>query len=447
MIYALVAFLILVQINVISAQSNYKPRVIVMTDGEIDDRNSMVRFLMYTCDMDVRAIIETNSMFQKNGHSKENWYEEMLSAYEEVYPNLAVHDKDYPKPDYLRSISFVGDEDFDHLKGLNLSKTKPGDPVIYTPDNWDDTPGSNRIVEVLLEENPAPVYIQAWGGGNTAARAFYKLKTEYPNDYQRAVSKAVMYNIWYQDGAGNYIERNHPLVTMIFCDAFSGSWDYRSQNDSFDLIKNDVKNHHGPLGALYPQDYVSEGDSPSFLYTISNGLRNYQDPGFGGWGGRFVKHEGLPNVYVDAFEDGDQRKSLARWIDDVNMDFANRMDWCVASSYEDANHPPVIVLDQNEFFVKSGEWVNINAGRSYDPDNDFKHSMENIDRNRARWFFYKEAGSYKGDLYLLYSATKRLSFKAPVVEKPETIHLKIKLTDWSGPIVSSYERVIVTVEP
>jgi hypothetical protein len=58
----------------IAVQSS-KPRVIVMTDGEIDDHSSMIRFLLYTCDVDVCAIIETNSIFQREGHSQEDWYE------------------------------------------------------------------------------------------------------------------------------------------------------------------------------------------------------------------------------------------------------------------------------------------------------------------------------------------------------------------------------------
>ena len=39
-----------------------KARVIVMTDGEIDDRSSMVRFLLYNCDIKLLAIIQTNSV-------------------------------------------------------------------------------------------------------------------------------------------------------------------------------------------------------------------------------------------------------------------------------------------------------------------------------------------------------------------------------------------------
>src|SRR5699024_11547500 len=34
-------------------------------------------------------------------------------------------------------------------------------------------------------------------------------------------------------------------------------------------------------------DFISEGDSPSFFYLFNNGLRNYEDPTYDGWGGRF----------------------------------------------------------------------------------------------------------------------------------------------------------------
>lgn len=73
-----------------------KPRVVVMTDGEVDDRCSMVHFLLYANDMQVDAIIQSNSCFQRNGWSSQPWIEEQLAAYEAVYPNLKVHDPDYP---------------------------------------------------------------------------------------------------------------------------------------------------------------------------------------------------------------------------------------------------------------------------------------------------------------------------------------------------------------
>ena len=83
-----------------------------------------------------------------------------------------------------------------------------------------------------------------------------------------AVKKAVMYNIWYQDGAGNYIETYHPDVTLLVSYYFSGTWDYGSQRYTDGFAKNYLHNGHGPLAALYPQDYISEGDSPAFLYSL-----------------------------------------------------------------------------------------------------------------------------------------------------------------------------------
>jgi hypothetical protein len=44
-----------------------------------------------------------------------------------------------------------------------------------------------------------------------------------------------------------------------------------------------------PLGALYPRlEYIMEGDTPSFLGLVRNGLGWAVSPAWGGWGGRYV---------------------------------------------------------------------------------------------------------------------------------------------------------------
>lgn len=419
---------------------NKKPRVIVMTDGEVDDHSSMIRFLLYSCDVDVLAIIETNSMFQKTGHSNEDWYEKQLEAYKQVYHNLIRHNPDYPTYEKLKSISFIGDEDYAHLKDTRELRRElvPGYKITFKPDDWLDTPGSDKIVEILLDQNPSPVYLQAWGGGNTAARAFYKLKTNYPDQYDRAISKVVMYNIWYQDGAGNYIEQTHPKVTMIHCNSFAGTWNYGSQKNTYDYIEENVKNNHGPLGSLYPQDYVSEGDSPAFLYSIGNGLRNHEDPGYGGWGGRFKKFDKYESVYVDAEDDGDSKKSLGRWVDDANRDFQARMDWCVANIYENANHAPIVIVKgKKNITVKNGKKIKLKASKSYDPDgNDIQFN----------WWHYKDAGSYEGLVEFQDSKKANSYFIAPDVSKPETIHIILEVTDNGSPNLTGYQRLVITIE-
>ena len=44
----------------------------------------------------------------------------------------------------------------------------------------------------------------------------------------------------------------------------------------------------GPLGAQYPRvEYLMEGDTPSFLGLVNNGLNVPEHPDWGGWGGRY----------------------------------------------------------------------------------------------------------------------------------------------------------------
>jgi len=46
-----------------------KPRIIATTDGEIDDRCSMVRFLMYANEWNIEGIIYSSSGFHCKGKS------------------------------------------------------------------------------------------------------------------------------------------------------------------------------------------------------------------------------------------------------------------------------------------------------------------------------------------------------------------------------------------
>lgn len=442
-----------------------KPRVIAMTDGEIDDRCSMVRFLLYSNDMDIAAIIQTNSVFQKKGWSSEKWLEKQIDAYAEVYPNLIVHDPSYPSPNDLKNKVIIGDEDSTHLVvDANAPKRIPGQTPVIDPSKWGDTPGSDLIVKVLLEKDTRPVYIQAWGGGNTAARAFYKLKTQYPNDYKRAVSKAVMYNIWYQDGAGSYIEKYHPEVTMVLSHFFSGTWDYGSQRYTKPFVAEYLHNDHGPLGALYKQNYISEGDSPAFLYTLGNGLRGYENPTWGGWGGQFYKVNGFANVYRDV-----DKGSYLRWVEVANRDFESRLRWCVADKYEKANHKPLInIKGELNRTVKSGERVEIEAEISdndpVDMDALWEHmgpivQQHGLDKSilpalaarqpmfSALWWQYKEAGTFDGNIELADRDQNKIQFVAPAVTEPKTIHLILEVKDAGTPNLTAFARVVITVKP
>lgn len=132
-----------------------RTRVIVTSDGEIDDECSLVRFLLYSNEWDIEGIITSSSQYHWHGHkwAGDDWMEPTLTAYAEVYPNLLKHDRRYPSPEFLRSHTYLG----------NVETEGEMDKV---------TKGSQRIVEVLLDNtDKRPVWIQAWGGTNTIARA------------------------------------------------------------------------------------------------------------------------------------------------------------------------------------------------------------------------------------------------------------------------------------
>ena len=146
---------------------------------------------------------------------------------------------------------------------------------------------------------------------------------------------------------------------------------------------------HGPLGDLYP-DYrggdiwsstlgqvrgIKEGDTPSFLSLVPNGLSDPNGPGLGSWGGRFEGEAGrltdVPDTDLDTSGDPDPRiSSVYRWRPAFQADFAARLDWCV-KPYAAANHPPVVRIAGNrELKVKAGDVVNLDASGTTDPDGD-----------------------------------------------------------------------------
>lgn len=43
-----------------------------------------------------------------------------------------------------------------------------------------------------------------------------------------------------------------------------------------------------------------EGDTPSFLYLLQNGLGVAEHPEYGSWGGRYVKLDPQDGLYTDA---------------------------------------------------------------------------------------------------------------------------------------------------
>jgi hypothetical protein len=352
-----------------------------------------------------------------------------------------------------------------------------------------DSEGSDWIIKVLEEDDERPLWISVWGGVNTLAQALYKIeKTKSETESKKLISKLRVYTISDQDDSGIWIRNNFPDLFYIVSpgDNYgSATWSainsYVKGIDNSEISNNwleqNIQQGHGPLGAAYPDvAYGMEGDTPSWLSLIPNGLNEPEHPNLGGWGGRYELYKpdfaavkkgdsGVPiqpetrkiwtnandnytpyvyNEYgravkLDTIPFDDYKAALWRWRDDFQNDFAARMDWCT-KPYEEANHPPVPALGHPEqITVKSGEGFGLDAGRTTDPDGDNLGYL---------WFNYPEAGSYKKFIKIDSAENAQgIWVIAPVADKKETAHFILKVTDKGKPQLSRYKRVIVNIIP
>jgi hypothetical protein len=442
-----------------------RPRVIATSDGEIDDECSMVRFLLYANEWDVEGIITSSSQYHWQGHNwaGDDWVQPYLGAYAKVYPNLVEHDRRYPTPGFLKARTHLG----------NVRAEGEMDVV---------TTGSQHIVKVLLDESDErPVWLQAWGGPNTIARALKTIEEEHPEKMSYAAKKIRFFFIWEQDSTyQDYIwphwgKYNIPTIISDQFVAIAYHWnriipEEKHKFFSAPWMKENILEGHGPLCALYKAHedgrFRSEGDSPAFLHTIVTGLRNLESPGWGGWGGRYIRVR--ENTWLDPVHEpgykypegrwytssawGRERmrknipndrelmeylKPIWRWADALQNDFAARADWCV-KSYDQANHQPAVKLAHaHDLKVRPGESVSLSAKDTTDPDGD---------ELAFHWWQYRQAGSYDGSIEILDAAKRDASFTVPGdAGEGQTIHVICEVTDAGTPPLTRYQRVVLTV--
>lgn len=451
-----------------------KPRIIVLTDlsNEPDDEESLVRFLVYANEFDVEGLIATTST-----HLKKTPHEEILhrdiEAYAQVLPNLSKHAPDFPSAEHLHSVCRTGQPEYG-MAAVGDGKS---------------TAGSRHIIEAVDKADARPVWISIWGGANTLAQALWDVKgSRSPEEVDKFIRKLRVYTISDQDDGGHWIRPAFPNLFYICSPGNVGGNYYAStwcgiSGDRhnkigvwhrFEMVDNpwlkeNIIENHGPLGALYPPvAYLMEGDTPSFLGLINNGLGWHVSPGYGGWGGRYQEYQPWGEkrkLWTDWRDSRDtvtsddngrtetsNHATIWRWREHFQNDFAARMDWCVADDFKKANHNPIAVLngdktkDVLEVATKAGETVKLSAEGSTDPDG---NAIE------TRWWIYEEAGTlrdarrrnFPSDVSL--SATNGLttSLVAPKVAKPQTLHVILEVRDNGTPKLWSYRRAVINIEP
>ena len=404
-----------------------KPIVIITQDGEVDDRSSFMRFLLYTPDIDLRGVIATNSKWQRDGHGLD-WIYEAYGLYNQVYDNLLLHNPDYPSVEFLKSITVLGNENPEYLTGVPP----------YT-----DSEGADLIIKELQNLDDNLLHINCWGGVNTVAHALWKFRKKYPAEFTKKAPKVRLITIDFQDEAGDWIVKNMPEIRIIRNNAFHMTWNYHSidkplqHNPHPNLMSKkwlyeNVKTNHGHLGAWYPQDNISEGDTPSFLNFVNNGLNAYADYSLGGWGGRYTSFNG--NYWMDAQDDNNTHKTLWRWIPDLQNDFAARMDWCT-NSYEEANHAPAIENVVLQEVAKHGQKVELTATGS-DPDGDNIYYF---------WWHYTDPSGMEQPIMINRETSNKAYFTVPE-KMSKNIHIILELKDDGSPSLKKYKRLIIEVE-
>lgn len=468
--FPILAFTFLFYINhVLFAQSALtfeepvKQRLFVLTDitNEPDDQQSLVRLLVYSNEYDIEGIVATTSTHLRNGIRKDK-IEELIRNYGLVKANLDKHAAGFPTMEYLLNVTSQ------HLPLYSMDGVGEGK----------DSPGSEMLIKAVDKADDRPLWVSVWGGANCLAQALWKVQqTRSEAEILKFVSKLRVYGISDQDFAGIWVRHTFPGIFYIV-DASAGDnwreyykatwtgiagdrWYKNAPMVDFELVDNpwlnaNIKENHGPLGANYLDViYIMEGDTPSFFGLINNGLGWYKSPTYGGWAGRYEWWQSYGEkakiwtssintqdeiTLADGRKEASNQATIWRWRKAYQHDFAARMDWNIADDYKKANHNPVIVLNGNKGKalafgkVESGKAVKLSAKGTTDPDGD---------QIRYKWWIYKEAGAYTGDLKLFDPHAMDIEFIMPELVENQTLHIILEVEDSGSPSLVSYRRVVL----
>lgn len=316
-----------------------RPRVILTTDMECDDQDSLIHMALFFNDLDIDGIIYSASQFHFNGDGEhtleeinpdfnceglngdsreeigkytsframpEDWIENLWkNEYASVYESLSSNDPDYPTPEYLESI------------------TKKGN-IAFEGDVREDTEGSDWIKNAILDDDDRKLYLLTWGGFNTTARALLSIYDDYKDDEakwneirDKIYNKVVICGYSQDTTYKNYIYDLYPDMKLLEgSDGYAGYFAaVNAQPDvrytfKADWLKKNIKFDHGALlesyhlmgdGTHYENepdnmqygetttidwgfmkadfdkyDFLGEGDSGTFTTLIPVGLRGLE---------------------------------------------------------------------------------------------------------------------------------------------------------------------------
>jgi hypothetical protein len=432
--------------------ADLKPRLVVLTDigGDPDDQQSMIRLMVYSNEFEIDGLIASASGTPgelKKAVTKPQLIGEIVDAYGQVRENLTRHADGYPSAEYLQS----------RIKSGNSQRG------LEAVGKGHDTEGSRWIISVVDRPEPRPVNITIWGGQTDLAQALWRVRADRGSEgLKKFIQDIRIYDIADQDRIVDWFWSEFPGLFYVLGQAakgrdkreavFRGMYLGGDQSlTSREWIETNIRQEHGPLGALYPthtwtapnpHSAIKEGDTPSWFYFLPVGLSDPEHPGWGGWGGRFVLAE--ERIWRDAQDSvgevTDGRSTVWRWRDAFQRDLQARMDWCIESRPK-ANHRPVAVCNGDGTrtvlteHARPGGTVRLSAAGSRDPDGQ---------ELTYQWWIYPEAGTYQRMPALDGSNSPQVNVNLSPDATGE-IHVVLEVTDNGQPPLTGYRRVIITV--
>ncbi len=465
-----------------AANNELKPRLVVCTDiapadVEPDDMESMVRLMAYADQFEIEALI-TSVGWNCDPYPVEwaQYLQRVIEAYRQDVQKLMQRSgqKKFLTLDKENKQQYIGYwPSADYVKSRAVMGSIHGGIKAIGADN--DSPGSELLIRLADEDDPRPIYVAAWGGANTLAQAIWRVKqTRSPEALRQFVRKFRIYTITDQDMQYsmrmNRSYSSHLWLRQEFADDLQFVWDEGTWQEQCELGKRHWQQHkdniqgRGALGSEYPTyKWGVEGDTPSFLYVMPNGLNNPDDPHQAGWAGyheRGLCADSLTTAWT-SWQEPLRSISVAykqRFYPDELNDFMARMQWAAEGH---GNLNPYIVISPQVAFVhpltlegasiampndtititvpprvKKDDVLTIrmDASKSFDPDGDALSFL---------WWQQPEIGKTK--ITIDQSDQAIATLHIPANASGDTIHIICEVHD-DGPFhLVAYRRIIISI--